>query len=558
MKERLRVGLLLAVVALVYGNALVNQLVMDDELYIVRNAQVVDPSFHRIFSINPYTNVFRPITFATFALNWAISGAKPFGFHLFNLILHAGVVWLLYILLQELLGSTAEAKTLAFVAALLYAVLPIHTEAVDWAVGRSELLAAGFLIAGWILHLRDRPIASLTCFALALLSKESAVVFFPLVLVSDYAIGKWKPRIWYALEGGLTLAYLTLLFKLQGGHFGQPGINMIDNPLVNLPAGWRILNALRMAWKYVALQIYPAMLSCEYSFNQIPVYRDWRHTIPAALAAVATVGAWIWAVRTRKAGWAIAGAIYFAGFATTANILMPTGSILGERLAYLPSAGLCLLLALGWNWIHLKKEMLAWGLLVVIVLAFSVRTVVRNRDWKDALALFSSGVRAAPNSAKMHANLANAYFLNNQFDLADWEFQTALRIYPDSPETLSSYATLESRRGNYQAALQKMEKALSMAGRNNLDFDAMVVTYAAILMKTNHPDAALVCLNREIAEAPAYAPAWSTRAVLHLSQDDLQAARSDAQAALRLNPTDQIGIRILMRLNAPAPSTPKH
>ena len=66
---------------------------------------------------------------------------------------------------------------------LLYAVHPIHTEAVAWAVGRAELLAAGFLFAGWILHLRDRPVASLACFALAMLSKESAIAFFPLVLL---------------------------------------------------------------------------------------------------------------------------------------------------------------------------------------------------------------------------------------------------------------------------------------------------------------------------------------------------------------------------------------
>ena len=236
------------------------------------------------------TSVFRPVTFATFALNWEIGRAHPFAYHLLNLIFHAATVWLLYILLQELLGASEEAKNMAFVAALLYAVHPIHTEAVAWAVGRAEVLAAGFLFAAWILHLRDRPYASLACFALALLSKESAVAFFPLILIGDYAIGKWKPRIQYALIGGVTAAYLGVLWKLQGGRFGQAEINMVDNPLGSLSAHWRILNALRVAWKYVALQIYPAMLSCDYSFNEIPIYKDWRHTLPAALLAAAVVG----------------------------------------------------------------------------------------------------------------------------------------------------------------------------------------------------------------------------------------------------------------------------
>lgn len=556
MKERLLVGLLLAAVALVYCNTLVNQFAMDDELYIMRNVQVTDPSLHRLLSLSQFSNVFRPVTFATLALNWALSGAEPLGYHLLNLILHAGVTWLLYVLLQGLLGYSPEGKTVAFVAALLYAVHPIHTEAVTWAVGRAELLAAGFLFAGWILHLRDRPIESLACFALAMLSKESAVTFFPLVLLGDFAIGKWKPRLRYTLAASLTLLYLGILWEVQGGRLGRPEISMVDNPLAYLPTGWRILNALRVAWKYVALQIYPAVLSCDYSFNQIPLCRDWRHTLPAALAAAAAAGAWIWALRKRHTGWALAGSIYFAGFAASANILVPTGTILGERLAYLPSAGFCLLLALGWNQLRLKKEMLAWGLLGAVVLVLSARTVVRNRDWKDAFALYSSAVRAVPNDTKMHANLAGQYFIRNQLDLAAGEYQIALRILPDSPDTLASYSALELQRGNYQSAGAMMEKALSMSGRNNINYDFMVVTFAAILIKTNHADWALANLNREIAESPLYAPAWLARAELHFRQGEFAAAREDARMGLRLAPGDPHAEDVMRRVGASAPPAP--
>lgn len=554
MKERLLAGLLLAAVAVVYADTLVNQFAMDDELYIMRNAQVVDPSLHRLFSPNPVSAVFRPVAFATLALNWALSGSEPLGYHLVNLILQAGATWLLYILLQELLGSVSEGKTAAFAASLLFAVHPIHTEAVAWAVGRAELLAAGFLFAGWILHLRDRTLASLACFALAMLSKESAIAFFPLVLLGDYAIGKWKPRLRYALDAGLALLYLALLWKVHEGHFGPAEISMVDNPLVALSPGWRILNALRVAWKYIVLQIYPAVLSCDYSFNQIPVYRDWRHTLPASLAAAATTGVWIRALRKRQAGLALAGGIYFAGFAATANILAPTGTMMGERLAYLPSAGFCLLLALGWNWLRQKKELLAWGLLGAIVLVLSVRTVVRNRDWKDAFALYSSGVRAVPNDAKMHANLAGQYFLRHQLDLAAGEYQIALRILPDSAEALSSFAALEYQRGNYQAASAMMEKALGMSGRNNLNYDFMVVTFAAILAKTNHADRALEYLNREIAESPLYAPAWSTRAELHYQRREFAAARDDARVSVRLTPGDPQAQDVLRRVETSVPT----
>lgn len=559
VRDRLLAGLLLAAAVLVYGNTLVNQFVLDDELYITRNAQVVDPTLRNLFSPNPYSNVFRPFTFATLALNWKLQEANPKSYHLVNLLLHAAVCWLLYILLQELLGSSAEGKTVAFVAALLYAVHPIHTEAVAWSVGRAELLAAMFLFAGWILHRRDQPFGSLLCFALAMLSKESAVAFLPLLLLGDYATGKWKPRWRYALAGGLTAAYLGVLWKAQGGHFGQNGISMIDNPLASLPAGWRVLNALRVAWKYVALQIYPGVLSSDYSFNQIPVFRDWAHTLPAALAAAAAIGLWIWALWKRRTGWILAGAIYFAGFATTANILVRTGTIMGERLAYLPSAGFCLMLALAWQWLQRKEQKAAWGVLAVVVLALSVRTVARNRDWKGPFALFSADVRAVPNDAKIHANLAGQYLLRHQTDLAATEYQASLRIEPDFAESLASYAAIEFERGNLDSARAMIEKALSLRDRNSLNYDFMSVLYADILMKSNQNDQALQVLDKQIAQSPGYSPGWSARAELHSQRGELAAGRADAKIGLMLNPQNRQAQRVLQFLDAKAsaPGSPQ-
>ena len=133
--------------------------------------------------------------------------------------------------------------------------------------------------------------------------------------------------------------------------------------------------------------------------------------------------------------------------------------------------------------------MLAWGLLGAIVLVLSVRTAVRNRDWKDAFALYSSGVVRRPERRQNARQSCGAVFPSrNQLDLAAGEYQIALRILPDSAEALSSYAALEFQRGNNQAAGGMMEKALSVSGRNNLNYDFMVVTFATILMKTNRAD----------------------------------------------------------------------
>ena len=82
------------------------------------------------------------------------------------------------------------------------------------------------------------------------------------------------------------------------------------------------------------------------------------------------------------------------------------------------------------------------------------------------------------------------------------------------------------------------ENALSKSGRNNINYDFMVETFAAILIKTNHADWALANLNREIAESPLYAPAWLARAELHFQQGEFAAAREDARMGLRLAPGD--------------------
>ena len=154
-KDRILIGILLAIVALAYGNTLGNQFTMDDGLYIVNNPQVTQPSLGRALHRNRISNVFRPVTFATLAFNWAVGGNEPLAYHLFNLLMQAGVVWLMFLLMREIFGVSPNGKTIAFVASLLFAVHPIHTEAVASVMGRAEMLAAGFLLAAWILHMRE-------------------------------------------------------------------------------------------------------------------------------------------------------------------------------------------------------------------------------------------------------------------------------------------------------------------------------------------------------------------------------------------------------------------
>jgi len=557
MNERSHILLLLAVAMLVYGNALLNGFTFDDDVYISSNPAVTSPSVKGLFEPSKANNLFRPVTFASFALNWKVGRDQPFGYHLFNLLLHATVILLLYLVLRTLLDPVPGAATIALATAWLFALHPIHTEAVTSIVGRAELLAAGFLLAAWLLHLYDRPVLALVSFAFALLSKESAVALLPLALAGDYARGKPKALQRYAWIAGVTVLYISLLWKVQGGRFGTKGVNFLDNPLASLPATWRILNALRVAWKYIGLHIYPAALSCDYSYSSIQLYAVWQRTLPAAVAAALVLAIWIWAFWTQRREWFLAGAIYLAGFAVTANLLVPTGTIMGERLAYLPSAGFCLLVVLIWIRLENRNRRLAWAVFATVVAALAMRTVVRNRDWRNNLTLFSAAVRAVPGSAKMHADLGIEYLMRDRVEPARIEFQTALRTYPDSAYALEGYGLAESRVSHDQDALRLLRAALSLTLDDDLSHDFRVVNLAAQLMKLGQNDEALKLLNQEIAAYPEYPRSWSNRAVIRYSRGEFASAREDARTALRLDPANPQARNLLALLKASDPVAPQ-
>lgn len=541
----MQIAVLLGFVVLAYANSLPNGFTMDDELYIARNPQVTEHTLRLLFQANAMSSVFRPVTFATLAWNWMAAGYQPFGYHLVNLFLHAGVVALLLLVLRNLLGASPNGAFISFVAAALFALHPIHTEAVSSVVGRSELLAAGFLLAAWLFHLLDRPALASLAFALALLSKESAIGLLPIALAGDYAKGKLKPWSRYAGIAVLTLLYLGALWKIQGGHFGAPSVSVLDNPLTLLPTRLRILNALRIAWKYVGLLVFPATLSCDYSYNQIAMYGNWRHLALPAVAAAGAAALWTVALCRRKPGFLVAGAIYFAGFAATCNIVTPTGTIFAERLAYLPSAGFCLLVAIGFAWMADRHRFAATALLAVTATGFAVRTFARNRDWRDNTALYLSAADAAPNSAKMRAFRGIVLLGKNDLLRSRSDLEAALAIQPDYPDAVEAMGLLELRSGNRQSALAYLRQALAMSSPRDFDYDYRAANLAALLIETGHLDEAMKLLNRRIAESPYYSRLWSNRAALRVALGQFEEGLADAKTALRLDPHNDQARKVL-------------
>lgn len=436
----------IAVAVLVYLNTLGHGFVYDDKV-IAQTPAMHDPwNLAGIFGSDLYggthahVDLYRPLTVLSLALNWWMNGvfgaasASPFLFHLTNVLLHAAASVLVFVFAERLSLS----RWAALAAALVFAVHPLHTEPVASVYNRSELLAALFGLAFLCLVRGGRPIFGAACSFLAVASKESAVVFLPIAFVVDV----WMPRDgvrvhWKSLAlGALAIGvWATLRASALAGHehhHDEEEVPFVENPLAALDPAQRIVGALKVQLVYLRLLVLPITLSSDYSFDQIPVAKSFADPYVLGLLAIAAAAVVV-AVFSRRTRPAIGVCViaYAIAWAPTANVFLPIGTILGERLAYAPSIFACVLVAAVLDMARARFGKTAFlaisGALVVLG---AVRTIARNPVWKDEPTLFRDQTITAPNSAKAHMNYGMALSAAKDHVGAAVQFQRAVEIHP--------------------------------------------------------------------------------------------------------------------------------
>jgi protein O-mannosyl-transferase len=446
--SRARAIILLALLAmLVYANALQTGFTFDDEPDIRQNHAVTGGvDWVEIFATPlPPGDLYRPFTVLTFAINERWAPGNTVAYHAVNVLLHGVVTVLVFLLALRLFDGVRPAA----LATVLFAVHPIHTEAVTSLVGRAELLAALFgllaLLSAPPLEMGERGVrlrrqaASLVCFVLALLSKESALVILPLIPLFRIACRRepWRGGAWkevrsldwvpYALCAGAVLALRALVV----GGLQVNTVTPLDNPLAFVPASIRVRSAVGVLWDYFTLLNFPLVLGADYSFAQVPIVASWAD--PRWLGGLGLLlGAAVVLVRDRCAGTTFAVALAAGALSLTSNILFPIGTVKGERLLYLPSVGWVLIAAYALDHLlrHERYRRLAAGICLTVIACFAGRTWARNWDWTDNPTLYRSLVRSAPNSAKSRYNLGVAFQQENADAAAIEQFRRALDIYP--------------------------------------------------------------------------------------------------------------------------------
>lgn len=468
MKQCYIFPVVIAVVAIVvYARILPHEHVLDDEALIPHQSALHDPfDIATIFGgrywgdLRQQDTLYRPLTIWTLAWNnWVntqlgLPGPHPVVYRVTSVLLHAGVCVLVFVFARRLGGGIHAGLW----AGLLFAVLPIHTEAVACAVNRSEMLALGFGLGFLILFQSCRLLAALCLFG-ALLSKESAILFVPVAVWYLLTVQKKSERFsfWYGVYIAVLLVWWTLRTSAIGD--GLQAVVFLDNPLVVTSVGDRLLTALRIQWHYLFLQVVPMDLSSDYSYAQIPIVQSvWNLNI-WLFAGVLIGGGWI-AYRMRKTHPLIPflyGA-YVILFGLTSNLFFPIGTIMGERLAYAPSLALCILG--GWGVTHFSENKMWWlgGTLVVIYAGVAIH---RLSVWQEPATFYPAQVAFAPNSAKAHYAVAHeVYQPAGELDRAIQHYERAVEIFPKYPDAWNNLGVAKKDRGNIAEAIAAYEQAL--------------------------------------------------------------------------------------------------
>jgi tetratricopeptide (TPR) repeat protein len=422
-------------VFLVYLNSLGNAFQYDDKHAIVANPHLRSlaeiPAFFvhpEYFSADPDKAMYRPLLLATLALNYAWSGSQTYSYHLVNIALHALCSLLVWALLRQL-GRSAGT---ALLAGLVFALHPLCAEPVNYISSRSELLAAALVLAACWGQGEGRRWLGVGCFALALLSKESAIVLPALLLWRAYNRGELR-AVWPGLApyGGVALLYLVVIRPFLAKA-------VYSEPVRGLAQQWGT-QAKALVY-YLKLLAMPTALSVHHAFQVSPLSSG------LALLCLALAGSLALCGRAGGRGAFALGAGWML-IALAPTSLVPLNILVNEHRLYLPLVGLLIWLSgmgelprLGRAWLALP---LALGLLVL----------QRNAVWRDEGALWADALAKAPGEVRPYVFLGNHLRAEGQLDQSAALLQRALQLEPDNLTARANLGTTYERMGRYDLAI---------------------------------------------------------------------------------------------------------
>lgn len=540
--------LLVCAVLAVYAPALRGDFIWDDDQYVADNPNLPSTSgLVRIWTDPRTSPQYYPLVFTSFWLEYRCWGSDPAGYHLTNVFLHAVNALLVWLLLSRLKIPGAR------IAALIFALHPVHVESVAWISERKNVLsglffllsllaalpAFGFDSAGAMDSGKDRRIGgfdflSLVAFVAALLSKTvTAVLPLMLIWILWWKKGRIEKRHMARLAPYFALAVLfgSMTVWMERFHVGAAGVAW------NLGVVERFLVAGRAVWFYLAKMVWPHPLIFMYPRWHVDAGVLWQYIFPGGILLVS---AGLWRLRRRIGpGPLVAMGAFMIGLLPALGFIdfYPMRfSFVADHFQYLASIAPIALFGAGMRKLSDRagpqSRLLEMGGCLLLALLLAGICVQEEKKFSSLEALWRDTVAKNPGCWAAHNNLGDVHKARGEFERAETHYAEAVRLDPNFFEGRNNLGLVLARRGDIAGAATHLVRAVELEPdradvHNNL---------AAILVQQGRYDAAAAHYAAAVRLEPGFAEAHNNFGLLRVRQRRFEDAISHYTRALGFDP----------------------
>ncbi len=478
----LPVLLIILVGILAYANSLGNEMFWDDDDFILKNRFIKEWHFFpQFFTQNLVaggylvSNYWRPVLLTVFSIEWHLWKDWVYGWHIVSTAAHIGVGVLLYFLFLRLFNQ----RTLAIAIALLFIAHPTHNEAVVYVNSLGDSLASIWVLSSLLFYVRFRQdpkpryfsfnyIASLLCFPLAVMSKETGFILCGLLPWMDFFMFNTSKSVPTRLRRVLVAVWPLFLAALVYIYLRATSLNFAnsfnfykESNEFSTNIGIRLLTFFKAMTQYAGFTFMPYELRVE---RQLPFAKslfEWDVLWGGFIVAVLL---WLMIRNWKKRPWiTFLTGWFFIAIAPASNVLVPINAVLYEHFLYFPIVGIIALmcsLALTYAPSPAQKQSLAKILAIVLIIFISIN-VRRNTDWKTAIGFYEKLVVYAP-SYRVINNLGMEYADRGIHDKALVWYQKAIDMDPKNPVAYHNLGGTLRDTGHLKEAESSFKKAIEL------------------------------------------------------------------------------------------------
>ena len=469
---------------MVYFRVLFNNFVWDDMDQVLNNPLIQHLStIPYFFTASTFSTVgavlslagayYRPLMTVVFSFNHALWGLNPFGFHLFDVILHIANTIFVFLLLKRLFSfhKFKFSQTAAFIASSLYLVHPVNVESVAYISATSELLYTFFALVAIYTALtfclrKEISIIHLSVIFLSILaslfSKESGIISVLLVLIVSFIYFRDKFRILFLVCLSSLGVYSIFRFAIAKLSANQ---QLWPMPIAHATLAERLLTLPYELFSYLRLIFFPKDLHISQA-DLVTNVSDHRFYLLLAIILIFAVASGIFMIRMKEKLSIFFLLWFLISLGLVLNIV-PLYYTVEERWVYFPLIGFLGIISIFiikvLSQSNFFQKIFMLGVISIFFVLFSLRTMARTADWQDALTLFGRDIKLSATSAELHNNYGVALYKSGDRLRAKEEFATALNLAPDNFSMLNNLGSIYAEEGNYDEAKNLYIKSIKIS-----------------------------------------------------------------------------------------------